>query len=473
MKRAFAFALGPLATFVAACAEPEARVLPPYGQVLLYVDTDAPLPAPPGKKLAQTDAPPLFDRIRIEVFRPGEALPCADCTHEFDLDRELVASGRASVGITPPTDANGYVARVRLFSARFVELGQPPPSTTVDMTVALPAIAPEGVVAITVPLHTEDVGKTLGSREAPLTPQAGAPRPGFTGSWAPARRTPCRGKAGPDEVCVPGGAYWMGNPLATFQEMGAKEFSMRIVSLSPFFLDKTEVTVGAFRAAGLATATDPQPFATEPDAPGQYAPCTYAGNDVANNDALPVTCLSWQKAEAYCIAKGRDLPTEAQHQYAASALEGRLYLWGDDAPTCDDAVFARGHNFMAPNLTCPGVWVAPAGQGAKDRLDLPGGSILDLSGNVAEWALDLWNELNGPCWGSGVFHDPLCTTPSGDPSTQNLHSATGGAWSFPAFGTAASTRGRLDFASAIDPKQRDDFAPALAGMGFRCARADE
>src|SRR5262245_48475025 len=104
--------LSPLVVGVfAACVD---RDLPPNGQILITVTTDAPLPPPAGEVLGPDDPLPLFDRLRIEVFRPGETMPCAECVNEFDVDRDLVRAGRASFGVTPPVGVSGYVARVRL-----------------------------------------------------------------------------------------------------------------------------------------------------------------------------------------------------------------------------------------------------------------------------------------------------------------------------------------------------------------------
>ena len=43
-----------------------ASTLPPYGQPVVYVDKDAPLPPAVGEELGPDEAPPLFDRLRID-----------------------------------------------------------------------------------------------------------------------------------------------------------------------------------------------------------------------------------------------------------------------------------------------------------------------------------------------------------------------------------------------------------------------
>src|SRR4051812_39857114 len=68
MRAAF---LGLTAFVLSACASDSDRTLPPPGQLLLYVDTDAPLPPPAGETLRGDEPSALFEHVRIDVFRPG------------------------------------------------------------------------------------------------------------------------------------------------------------------------------------------------------------------------------------------------------------------------------------------------------------------------------------------------------------------------------------------------------------------
>lgn len=461
-----------LALVVGACRGGEPVTLAPLGQVLLYVDTDAPLPAAPGDTLAFTDPPALFDRVRIEVVRSDAEKPCADCTREFDLDRRLVGEGRASVGLRPPVGARGYVARVRLFRSAFATSGEPLPSATTDVTVELPTIAAEGVVAVTVLLKTEDVGRPVGSRERPVQPIAGAPTGGHAGTWPGAQRRDC-GPAQPEpgEVCIPGGAYWMGHPkVPSRDDLG----EVRLVNLSPFFLDSAEVTIGDFRASGLAKPMDPylSPFG-DPYNNDQTARqlCLYTP-EPGYREQQPVNCLSWDTARAYCLSRGADLPTEAQLHYAASGLESRLYVWGDDAPSCEDAVFTRADIFVRL-VKCPGGSTEPAGAGARDRLVLPWGTVFDLAGNVAEYTRDLYNSLRESCWQASIYRDPLCDESLADPHPGSPHTVTGGSWAFPPQSAAAAARGPSveSYDTAIGDKRPSNLsAIPLVATGFRCAR---
>jgi formylglycine-generating enzyme required for sulfatase activity len=466
MRRAArSLALAMLVTSFAACG---GSSKPPLGEIILYLDTDAPLPAAPGDSLGPNDPPPLFDRVRIEIYAPGGAQPCDGCRHEFDVDRGIVAAKNASVGITTPPGASGYVARVRLFRGRFVELGEPRADATLESVVALPPTAAEGATSVTVLLHTDDVARPRGTLAAPIAAELRLPD-GLAGTWSGAARRGCSSAPNPGEVCVPSGAYWMGNPETHVVFQTGDSTVMRLVSLSPFFLDAAETTVASFRAAGIASTTDPLQFnAKDP------AYCTFTTSS-SNNDELPVSCVSWDKARAYCNLRGGDLPSEAQYQYAASGLEGRLYVWGEDAPSCGDAVYARTIS-LPPDYKCPGAWSSPAGAGAKDRLVLPnGGVVVDLAGNVSERALDLWNALTESCWGTGVFRDPVCTTPSAEPGVSARHTVVGGSWLVGSTVLVASSRGpefAFAMAQSMVNANGNPLSPNVANTGFRCARAD-
>ena len=103
----------------------------------------------------------------------------------------------------------------------------------------------------------------------------------------------------------------------------------------------------------------------------------------------------------------------------------------------------------------------PAGSGLLDRLELPPRTIVDLAGNLTEWARD---ELraDGTCTRPlGVLHDPVCaevSIPRPASSDQRTYAAAGGSW--PA--------GALDLAYGR-------FGGGLGGFiasfnGFRCTR---
>ncbi len=456
-------ALAPLVSVlcVAACAD---RELPPEGQLVLYVDTNAPLPAPPGATLGPDDPPPLFDRLRIEVFAPGSTVPCNGCTHDFDLDGALVRARRASVGLTLPTGQEGWRAHVRMsFGGIVTAFGDVHPDTVVEQTIALPPTPSEGIVPVTVLLRVEDLAHARGRLDAPLPAEIRTPE-GLAGTWPPAQRVPCTLPAQPGEVCVPGGATW----AQTISLNGLA--SPRITVLSPFFYDATEMTVAAMRASKQAIPNDPMPFNASDGQPGPVLHCTYTV-EPGNDEVLPVNCVSWALARRVCQQRGADLPTRAQFQYATSALVGNLFPWGNDLPACGDAVYARS-NVNDPDRRCLGGWVEPPGAGARDRLALPGGEIVDLAGNVAEYVLDTFAADIPACYAPGVVVDPVCLEPSRHPSLVDSRVVVGGSWVSP-FGGVGSQLAQPSISFEKARKQGpagglDAFI--LTSTGFRCAR---
>src|SRR5262249_59625054 len=72
-----------LALVLAVACGPRERV-ETTAQVILYVDTDAPVPTLAGAASdAQGARAPLFDRVRIEFLPPGNAAPCDGCSNTF------------------------------------------------------------------------------------------------------------------------------------------------------------------------------------------------------------------------------------------------------------------------------------------------------------------------------------------------------------------------------------------------------
>ena len=183
-------------------------------------------------------------------------------------------------------------------------------------------------------------------------------------------------------------------------------------------LDTYEVTVGRFRAfvtAQLGTQSNPPAdgagaHSRIPDSgwdpsfntnliDGQNAlsialKCnstsqTWTDNPGAN-ESLPITCVTWFEAMAFCAWDGGFLPTEAEWNYAAAGgSEQRAYPWSSPAGslTIDCAhsnyttCVATGANRVgSESITGDGVW----GQA-------------DLAGNVFEWTLDWAATYSTPC----------------------------------------------------------------------------
>jgi formylglycine-generating enzyme required for sulfatase activity len=114
---------------------------------------------------------------------------------------------------------------------------------------------------------------------------------------------------------------------------------------------------------------------------GQYKRCVEEGvctepeidrwNDPANAEH-PVTNVTWRQAKIYGAWAGGRLPTEAEWEKACRGTDGRIYPWGDSAPTADLANFANNVGDITPVRS-----YSPEG-------DSPYG-LVDMAGNVSEW----------------------------------------------------------------------------------------
>lgn len=430
----------------------------PLPQVVLHLATDAPLPPPPGTKTTSDAAPALFDRVLFEVFPPGASDPCAGCSRDFAIDRVTVADGHASVGAAYPAGADGYRARVRLYRSSFLERYGPRPASTLDTVIALPVLPSSGVVDLAVVLRVADLGAPRGTLAEPVPAERGVPA-AFP-AWSMSARVPCPTSPPEGMACAPGGAFWMGDPsLVTLRDYGLEGVEERLVVLSPFFVDRHEVTVADVRASGRAVKDASGRFVDPVERDGATTPsCTFT-HDPATIEQHPANCLTWQLARSYCEARGARLPTEAELEYLLGGTQGRPFVWGYDPPRCEDATAERNENARDDQVSCigQGIGADDVGRGKRDRLALPGGELVDIAGNVSELAADVFSLVGEGYWKAGVFVDPLANVPDGQLKTS--HAMRGGNFE--------QQRGLMR--SAIRQYLADGTTDPDAG--FRCARS--
>jgi formylglycine-generating enzyme required for sulfatase activity len=120
---------------------------------------------------------------------------------------------------------------------------------------------------------------------------------------------------------------------------------------------------------------------------------------VGPNEDMPLGCLTWQEAYAFCIWDGGFLPTLAEWQYAtAGGSEQREYPWGaqDPGTTSQYAIyqclFPTGQSENCVGLAnFARVGTATLGAGRWGQLD--------LVGNIGEWSLDDYSTMGlySPC----------------------------------------------------------------------------
>jgi sulfatase modifying factor 1 len=446
--------LAGLLVAAAACSD-HTSLLPPAGQILLYFDTDAPLPT-----TDPSAPPPLFDRVRYDAISAADATACDACTREFDVSAELVQSG-ASIGILAPF-SGGAQMRVRLFRAAVTNAGEPPLDSTIDVTFQLPPIPEEGIVELTALLHVSDVGHPVGTT-SPAALLQGRPNPSLVETWPGAQATPCNGEPPPGYACVPGGAYWMGNPVLSLV-IGEGPGSMgiqRLVALSPFFVRTREVSVAEYRDSG-----QPAPLPWSGQRTGAHQDyCTFTTTP-GPWDTYPVNCLTWQQAHDFCNAAHAELPTEAEFEFAAGGLAGHDFPWGDDPPSCADAVIARGGYgvFVVSDSDClphgSQGGPEPVGTGARDHLLLGSSTVDGLVGNVSEFARDMWQRETDPCWNApGLYTNPVCLRRSPEDASVYDVVIRGGEWADGVLSAEAAQRGPFGLQGSTVSTQ----------TGFRCA----
>lgn len=459
-RKLYAAALAFLPVMAGSChGLTERETLPPEGQIVLAMTTDAWLPRGAGEAREEYEPMPLFERLRIELFAPNESEPCRDCLRDFGIDSKTVNEGRASIGFVPKVGVSGYRARVRVYHTGPSEsYAEPRPRATIETVVRLPAIGGEGITLLHVVLHTDNLGRPEGTLEAPVDPALGPPPPNLANTWHAEVRHGCASPAAEGEACVPGGAFWMGDPSFDVPYE-------RLVAVSPFLIDTHEVTVGELRASGVAkpnafgfsdstlTSTDASKVAT--------AHCTYT-QDKGITEDLPVNCISRQLARDYCAKIGRRLPTEAEHEFVSGARVDAVFPWGDTTPECGDAVYGRDFDQTKPPewrlCASLGTHVAKPGSGKLDRVKLSEGSaeIVDLVANLSEHVEDTYNDVTEPCIEENPAVDPVCRQRSASKPSSFL--LRGGSWDSPG---SSNLRAAGRFSGQVEQTIQ---------IGFRCAR---
>lgn len=232
---------------------------------------------------------------------------------------------------------------------------------------------------------------------------------------------PCHG----DSCClaleVPGGSFPMGDDAVN---VSTPEHE---ATVSTFLLDKYEVTVGRFRRYVSAYNPSPakgvgghskiaqfgwgenqfdwvrylpadqeallaslkcEPRSTWTDAPGA-------------NEQLPINCINWFVAFAFCAWDEGRLPTEAEWEYAAvGGSDDRVYPWGADAPTAMRASFncqSGGTPGACDISDIVSVGSTPLGNARWGHADMAGGML--------EWLRDVY---------SGTWYQPGAGNPCSD-----------------------------------------------------------
>jgi formylglycine-generating enzyme required for sulfatase activity len=130
-------------------------------------------------------------------------------------------------------------------------------------------------------------------------------------------------------------------------------------------------------------------------------------SDNSERQDHPVTHIAYRDAEAYAQWAGKQLPTEAEWEYAArGGLDGATFAWGNQLRPRGElmANFWQG-DFPWRNTGAKG-WrgTTPVGLFAAN-----GYGLLDMTGNVWEWTSDYYSPRGA---GAEPVSSPCCTPPA-------------------------------------------------------------
>jgi len=221
---------------------------------------------------------------------------------------------------------------------------------------------------------------------------------------------------------IPSGSFTMGSNQGAVDEKPPHR-----VVLSTFWIDKFEITAGAYQACADSGYCAP--------AEG-VAGCNAGRGGRADH---PINCVDWEQARDYCIWAGKRLPTETEWEKAARGPDGRRFVWGDELPARELMNYGNNVGSTTPIGTYP------------DGVSFYG--LHNMGGNVHEWTADFYDAAY---YSSSPEQDPP------GPESGILRVVRGSSWrvGVPQEALTATVR------QAFQPTSSDN------SLGFRCARTE-
>jgi formylglycine-generating enzyme required for sulfatase activity len=236
----------------------------------------------------------------------------------------------------------------------------------------------------------------------------------------------------PSLTVLPAGRFQQGS-AATASGGSPFEMPLHAVTIAhPFAMSTNAVTVDEFRAFAAATGRSMQGCDVYDGEWHPRADASWENPGFPQTGSHPVTCASWNDANAYAAwlsAKSGHhyrLPSASEWEYAARSGAAAVLPWGEASGACAAANVAdqsAAHRFPGWTVfSCDDghVFTAPVGTFRPNTFGLN-----DMLGNVFQWTEDCWH----PDY-AGAPSDGSART-DGDCSQRELR---GGSWfSTPAY----------------------------------------
>lgn len=306
-------------------------------------------------------------------------------------------------------------------------------------------------------------------------------------------------------VWIPGGEFMMGSASAL---AWSDEKPAHPVRVDGFFMDETEVTNAQFRkfveATGYVTTAEKKPTAEEilkqsppgtpPPDPTVLVPGSLVfmptkdkvdlrdfsqwwswtpgadwrhpegpGSNLDGRDNHPVVQVSWDDAAAYAKWAGKQLPTEAEWEWAArGGLKNKPYVWGDEPPS-STAIFANiwQGEFPYKNSEADGyLRTAPV-----KSFPANGFGLYDTAGNVWEWCSD-WYDAE-------LYAQRSKQTPTANPSGPTQSNVPHQPYTLQRVQRGGSFLCNDSYCSRYRPSARHgcSFDTGMSHVGFRCVKS--
>lgn len=214
------------------------------------------------------------------------------------------------------------------------------------------------------------------------------------------------------------------------------------VWLDSYYVDQTEVTNAAYKACVRA---------------GKCAQDGPRYTDFSANQQ-PITGVSWDNANAFCLAQGKHLITEAEFEKATRGPDGERFSWGNEDATCERAILmdasgrACGVNKRGNHPQNGRVWEVasrPAGRYG----------LFDMTGNAEEWVFDFWSPSWAECGDACAGPNPKGPCDGVAPCAgHRVRVVRGGSWYWPK--EHATGYHRRAYRPSNEPPHH---------FGFRCA----